>query len=240
MLDDVTTDDDDAAPRAHGRPTKYKSEYAEEARSMCERGATNADLAVHFGVALSTIWVWQTTHQEFFESCKLGKEVADERVKQSFFMRATGYDYHAEKIMSYEGQVIRAGYMEHVPPDTAAARFWLVNRCPDEFKEKQHLEHGGSEDNPIRILAEQISGNAIRPRLPEPKIIEHAAAEPSAIRPQQPHSVTSVTTPDEIEFDDAPVTRAPVVTPVDDDDDRPREPRIHTISQAYQDDDDEA
>jgi hypothetical protein len=235
MIEGHAFSDADDAPRAHGRPTKYKPEYAEEARTMCERGATNADLAIHFGVALSTIWVWQTTNKDFFESCKLGKDVANERVKQSFFMRATGYDYHAEKIMSYEGQVIRAGYMEHVPPDTAAARFWLVNRCPDEFREKQLLEHDVPPDSPIRMLAQQISGNAIRPRLPEPKIIEHAANEPRAIRPQQ-HSAPNVSTPDEIEFDNAPVARAPVVTRDVTDDEG--EPRIHTVSrETYEEED---
>jgi hypothetical protein len=57
-----------------------------------------------------------------------------------------------------------------------------------------------------------------------PEIIEPAAAEPSAIRPQ------SVTTAE-------PVTRAPRGTlTVDDDHDRPREPRIHTISlKTYED-----
>ena len=68
----------------------------------------------------------------------------------------------------------------------------------------------------IRILAEKIFGDAIPPRFPEPKIIEPATAERNATRPQQPAAV---------------VKRA-----VDEDADRPRAPRIHTIS-AYQNDD---
>ena len=79
-------------------------------------------------------------------------------------------------------------------------------------------------ESPIRILAEQISGNAIRPRIPEQKFIEPAAAEPNAIRPQKPAaSMPSVTT-----SDDEPVTRAAVVTlAVDQDEDTPRVPRLH-------------
>lgn len=85
-------------------------------------------------------------------------------------------------------------------------------------------------------------GTAIRPRLPEPRIIEHADVEPSAIPPQQPAApIPSVTTSTDNALDERVVTRAAVITPtVDDDDDRPREPRIHTISrETYKDYDDE-
>jgi hypothetical protein len=85
-------------------------------------------------------------------------------------------------------------------------------------------------DDPIRMFAKQLMGTAIRPRLPEPNVIERAAAEPRVIRPQQ--SVTSVTA-------DKVLKRAEVVTRTVDDDDEPRAPRIHTISKDYLDDGDD-
>lgn len=148
---------EEAGNSVHGRPTKYRPEYCAVAREMCERGATNADLALKFGVALSTVWVWQTTHAEFFESCKLGRKAADDRVEHSFFMRATGYDYVAEKIMSYDGTVVRAQYTEHAPPDPAAIRFWLINRRPKEWKDISKVNHDGEARKTLNALHDAIT-----------------------------------------------------------------------------------
>ena len=41
-----------------GRPTLYRSEYAEIARKACTEGATNVTLAERFGVAHGTIYNW--------------------------------------------------------------------------------------------------------------------------------------------------------------------------------------
>lgn len=218
-----------------GRPPIYNPKiHPSVAKALCARGATVAELATAFDVAISTIWQWKISHPEFFESCKLGAEAANERVEHSMFERAVGYTHEAIKIFMPAGasKPIYAPYLEHVPPDPRAGEFWLTNRAPDRWKNKQNIEHETPPDDPIRLFAQQLMGTAIRPRLPEPKIIEHAAAEPSVIRPQ-PQTATNVTTAES-------VTRAEVVTrTVDDEDDRPRTPRIHTISQSYEDDDDD-
>ena len=113
--------------------TKYHKSFPSVAKKLCEFGATNADLAIAFDVALSTIWQWQFAHIEFIESCKVGKAYPDERVKQSFFQRASGYDYRAEKVFQNDGRIIRAEITEHMPADVNAAKFWLINRCHAEF-----------------------------------------------------------------------------------------------------------
>jgi hypothetical protein len=43
------------------------------------------------------------------------------------------------------------------------------------------LEQETPPDDPIRMFAKQLMGTAIRPRLPEPTVIERAAAEPRVI-----------------------------------------------------------
>ncbi|OPH82894.1 hypothetical protein [Nitrobacter vulgaris] len=218
-----------------GRPPRYNPDiHPKAAKVLCAKGATIAELAAAFNVAISTIWLWKTSHSEFFESCRLGLESATDRVERSMFERAVGYTHESTKIFLPAGasKPVYAPYLEHVPPDPRAGEFWLTNRAPDRWKHKQKIEQNEATDSPLRLLAEQISGHAIRPRLPEPKVIDHT--ESSMVRPQQPQSVTGVTTGE-------PVTRAAVVThPVQDDDDRPRAPRIHTISrEAYEDYDDE-
>ena len=63
---------------------------------------------------------------------------------------------------------------------------------------------------------------AIRPQLPHPKIVEHAAAQLSAIRPKQP-AAQAQAEPVEVEFDDVK-TAKPVV---DTDDDEPASTSSH-------------
>ena len=90
--------------RGGGRPTLYQSNYAEIARRMCAQGATRADLANRFGVTINTVVAWQLEHQEFSDSCKQGREAADERVQQTFYERAVGYTYESEKSLWFKAR----------------------------------------------------------------------------------------------------------------------------------------
>jgi hypothetical protein len=149
------------------------------------------------------------------------------------FERAVGYTRESTKIFLPAGasKPVYAPFLEHVPPDPRADEFWLINRAPDRWKNKKGIAYNEAIDSPLRLLAEQISRHAIRPRLPEPKVIERADIEPSAIRAQQPAApMPNVIAPTDIVLDERPVTRAPVVTSPRDEDEDPRQPRIHTVS----------
>jgi hypothetical protein len=111
-----------------GRPTLYRPEHASRGRRLCARGATNLDLAGRFGMARSTIGQWIATHSEFAEAVQQGRDVADADVVQSLHSRATGYNYEAEKIFHYRGEVMKVPHTVHCPPDTTACMFWLRNR----------------------------------------------------------------------------------------------------------------
>lgn len=130
---------------AIGRPSKYRKEYAEQARKLCAQlGATEADIAQFLGVATRTVERWKIEHKDFCRALKLGKKVADERVEQSLYRRATGYMHESEKIFQYEGKVVRAKTVEQYPPDTTACIFWLKNRDKANWRDKQELEHSGA------------------------------------------------------------------------------------------------
>ena len=122
----------------------YKPELADTARELCERGATVRDLAEFFGVSERTIYRWQISHPAFGQALKLGRFDADERVERSLYHKATGYSFESEKVFQYEGQIMRTPTLEHVPPDTTAAIFWLKNRRPDDWRDKTEVEHSGS------------------------------------------------------------------------------------------------
>lgn len=126
------------------RPSGYKPEYVEQAEKLCKLGATDIELADFFRVERTTIWRWSQQHEEFCNALKVGKTAYDDRVERSLFAKATGYTFDAEKIMQYEGEVIRVPYREHVPPDTTAAIFWLKNRRPDLWRDRVQNEHTGA------------------------------------------------------------------------------------------------
>lgn len=134
-----------------GRPSGYKPEFCKIAQKMCELGATDEDVAQALGVSRVTLHRWQTEYSDFCSALKAGKAPADERVERSLYHRATGYTFDAVKIFPPKGQdeAVMVPYREHVPPDTTACIFWLKNRRPDLWRDKQHHEHTGKDGGPI-------------------------------------------------------------------------------------------
>lgn len=130
-----------------GRPTGYKPEYAEQARKLCEHGLTDDELADFFEVSTRTIYRWQSQFPEFCQSLKVGKDPADDRVERSLYHKACGYTFESEKIFNYQGEVVRAKTIEHVPPDTTAAIFWLKNRRKEEWRDRH--EHTGADGSAL-------------------------------------------------------------------------------------------
>lgn len=127
-----------------GRPPRYNLNiHPKAAKALCARGATIAELAAAFDVAISTIWLWKTRHPEFIESCRLGLEAATDRVERSMFERAVGYTHDTVKIFLPAGasKPVYASYLKHIPPDPRTGEFWLTNRRPDRWKNKQSVAH---------------------------------------------------------------------------------------------------
>jgi hypothetical protein len=76
-------------------------------------------------------------------SVRLGKKEVDERVERSLYQRAVGYSYETVKVFLPYGsqEPVYAPYIEHVPPDTTAATWWLKNRNPAQWRDAWQLEH---------------------------------------------------------------------------------------------------
>lgn len=134
---------------SRGRPTRYRDEFAEQAAKLCDLGATDHELANFFKVHVATVYRWKLDHPDFCEALKSGKHFADERVERSLFQKATGYDATEEqavkiKIEQHKETVVVVEVRKHVAADTTAAIFWLKNRRPADWRDKQEIEHGGT------------------------------------------------------------------------------------------------
>lgn len=120
-----------------GRPTEYKKEYNQLAFNYCLLGADDEELASFFDVSETTINNWKLQYPGFLESLKRGKDQADAEVAQKLFHRAKGYSHEAVKIFAdvKGGGEMIVPYVEHYPPDTTAAIFWLKNRQKNKWRD---------------------------------------------------------------------------------------------------------
>jgi hypothetical protein len=129
-----------------GRPTAYKEEYADLAYNYALLGAKDTQLATFFDVAESTIHKWKKDFPEFSESLKKGKAIADSQVANSLFKRALGYKHEEDKIFNANGEALVVPTIKHYPPDPTSAIFWLKNRQPELWRDKQEIDHTSKEE----------------------------------------------------------------------------------------------
>ena len=127
---------------AGGRPSKYQDKFAKEAYKLSLLGATDKFMADFFDVSEQTLNEWKKSYPEFLESLKEGKSNADAKVAQSLYNRALGYSCKATKFATFNGEITdREEYIEHYPPDTTAAIFWLKNRKSDVWRDKTEVDN---------------------------------------------------------------------------------------------------
>lgn len=106
------------------------------------------------GIAYSTFRIWLDKFPALSASLKKGKAPADIEVENALYRNATGYDYEEtiteiEKLPGgKEKQHIRK-VKKHKPPDTLAQIFWLKNRRPDKWRDKQDVAVNAE---PVRII----------------------------------------------------------------------------------------
>ncbi|AEI37725.1 MAG: helix-turn-helix domain-containing protein [Zymomonas mobilis subsp. pomaceae] len=138
------------------RFSSFKSDYVPQARKLAKLGATNRELAEFFDVSIRTIGRWILNHPEFARAVRVGKAVADDRVEASLYKRAVGYSYDCQKVMMVAGKPEIVEFVEHLPPDINACNFWLRNRRPKQWNDKQKTEVTGQNGGPIIAQIERV------------------------------------------------------------------------------------
>jgi len=125
-----------------GRPSSYEPEFAAQATKLAALGATDIEVADFFEVDVRTIYRWKHDHPAFCQALNVGKEKADERVVNSLYQKAVGYEQDAVKIFmpANAGEPVYAEYREKIAPDTTAAIFWLKNRRPADWRDKTEVD----------------------------------------------------------------------------------------------------
>ena len=131
----------------------HKDEYDEQAYKLCLLGATDKELGDFFNVTEQTINNWKKDFPSFFESIKRGKIDADARVAQSLFKRALGYTANETQLAQFGGSFTDEKVIpKEVAPDTTAAIFWLKNRQPQKWRDKQEVGLSGNVEIDIKPI----------------------------------------------------------------------------------------
>ena len=137
-----------------GRPSKFKTEYAETARKLCALGAfTDKRLADWFDVSVRTINEWKLKHPQFAEALKVGKAETDDLIERSVVAHIAGY-YVLEDEMDRFGNVKQL--RKWIPGNPHAGAKWLAARRPEQYRKRKNDKHIQSIDDAFLKFLEQI------------------------------------------------------------------------------------
>lgn len=115
-------------------------------------GLIDEQIAKNMGIALSTLKLWKNAHPAILAALKRGKEVIDIEVENALYKRAIGYTYEEVKEEEMpDGRVRRTVTIKEVAGDTTAQIFWLKNRKPAEWRDKQNIEHTGKDGEALKV-----------------------------------------------------------------------------------------
>jgi len=129
------------------RKTIYKRDGWDEKLELIEGwardGLIDEQIAEKMGIGIRTLYEYKEKYPQFSQALKKGKEVVDRQVEKALLKRALGYDYEETKVtMTDKGSKSKRieRTTKHAQPDTTAQIFWLKNRKPDEWRDKQQVE----------------------------------------------------------------------------------------------------
>ena len=116
-------------------------------------GLTDEQIAKNMGISRDTLIQWKKKHPDISDTLKKGKEVVDIEVENALLKKALGYNaqvnktfkvkevYYDDKGRRCEKEKLVTAVDEiHIPSDTTAQIFWLKNRRPDKWRDKQKEE----------------------------------------------------------------------------------------------------
>lgn len=127
-------------------------------------GLIDQQIAHNMGIAYSTFRDWVDKFPALSASLKKGKAPVDLEVENALLNSAKGYTTKVKKPIKVKTKKQLAGkgtieeeHIEfvdeevYIPPNTAAQIFWLKNRRPDKWREKQDVS---VNTEPVRIVVD--------------------------------------------------------------------------------------
>lgn len=156
---------------AMGRPSKFKEifeAHKDKIQILTENGLTDKQVSELFGITEQTYNNWKKAHPDFFESIKDWKLTADGEIEVSLRDRAKGYSCPETKAQWVQdkdgGRWEYAELTRRYPPDPTSMIFWLKNRQPDKWRDKQEIDIPG--EITLKVIYEKAGSDS--PTAPTP------------------------------------------------------------------------
>ncbi|EKA2551366.1 helix-turn-helix domain-containing protein [Listeria monocytogenes] len=137
-------------------------------------GLIDDQVAAKIGIARQTLYEWKKKYPVIDDALKRGKEVVDRHVESCLLKNATGYTYtedvpmrikkkyyDEENRLCEKEEVIVVKVSKQKQAETVAQIFWLKNRKPENWRDKQNVEHSGNIEHTPNPF-EQLSPDELR------------------------------------------------------------------------------
>ena len=125
-------------------------------------GLTDEQIAHNMGIRRSTLNEWMNKFPDIADTLKKGKAPVDIEVENALLNSAKGYTVKVKKPIKVKTKRMLAGkgtieeeHIEfvdeevYVPPNSTAQIFWLKNRRPDKWRDKQEMSVNAE---PVQII----------------------------------------------------------------------------------------
>ena len=116
-------------------------------------GLIDKEIAAQMGISYSTLREWRDRFPALSAALKIGKDVADRKVEHKLFDKAVGFTQKVQKPIKLKRTIYENGkkveeyeYIKmveeevYIPPEASCQFFWLKNRKPKEWKDKQQVD----------------------------------------------------------------------------------------------------
>lgn len=146
-----------------GPKLSFSNQFLYQIKLLAMLGATNKQIALFFAKDPTTIENYIQKYPEFRDARKQGGMVADLKVVQSLFKRATGYDFVEQQLVMVLGQPVKVKVKKHIIPDVKAIMLWLTNRQRALWTNSSQVrvsgevshKHYNVEDIPVEKLSKK-------------------------------------------------------------------------------------
>ncbi len=158
-----------------GPKTQFHPTFTATAYECCLLGLTDERIAELLHVSTAVLNKWRKQQPGFARAFERGRDLADAKIAKALYQRALGYSHKAEKIsFGKDGEVLRAAYTMHYPPDAACLAFYLSNRTRALWRTKPvgDMDLAAGLEQLILAAAERRAKR-------EPQTIEHQPTDES-------------------------------------------------------------
>jgi len=135
--------------------SKYMEDFPLLAEGYAREGLNDEQIAKKLGLSIQTFYTYQNKYVEFLEAIKKGKAPIDINVENALYKRTQGYTVIEEKTEDSAMGIKVTKTIKHIAPDVGACIFWLKNRKPKRWKDKQIVSTETDKDAGLKNLLEE-------------------------------------------------------------------------------------